>query len=175
MRPGHVLAGATSAAGVGMLLGWPTGHVLLAAAVGAVVGPLPDVDQHRWWRRLDRVLPDEWLGHAGPMRHRGITHWWGLPALASGAMYAWASANPSVRTWLWLALAALVGWCSHLAADWVFGRACVQEGRGPGIPLAPWWHHRGLGGDVGGLAERMVAVPALTLLLGWQGWVIVHG
>jgi hypothetical protein len=168
MRLGHTLAGASASLAVASLAGWPLWQQVAAGGIGAAVGPLPDVDQRRWWRTLDHLLPDEWLGHGGPFRHRGITHWWGLPAVAAPAVLLLPAGQ-------WLAWAALGGWCSHLAADWVFGRACPQEGRGPGIPLAPWWSHHGLGGDVDGWGERWLAVPGLVLLLGLQGWVMIHG
>ncbi len=102
------------------------------------------------------------LGHGGPLRHRGLSHWWGLPAAAA----LWlATAAPG---WSWVAAAALVGWASHLLGDFCFGQHDVRSARGPGIPLAPWWGHVGLGLDVGGAVERVVVQRlALPLTLAW--------
>jgi hypothetical protein len=152
MRPGHHLAGATSGLAVASLAGWPIPMALTSAAVAAAVAPLPDVDQRAWWAPLREFRP---------LQHRRLTHWWGLPAIAMSV--AWLL-PPAVR---WLAVAAIVGWASHLAADWVFGKRGPESTgwRGPGIPLAPWWGYHGLGVKCGGTVERMVAYPALSLVL----------
>jgi hypothetical protein len=132
---------------------------LASVTAGGVLSP--DVDQFKVWRALDRWLPDEWLGEGGPLQHRGISHFWGLPAAA--AAYLYVVGGP---WWAWMLLA---GWVSHLAADWAFGKRAW--GRGPGIPFLPWWAHHGLGGDAGGLLERFVLVPVLAVagpvILAW--------
>ena len=132
-------------------------------------GPLsPDLDQYGPWRAADRVLPDEGLGHGGPMRHRGITPWWGIPA-ALAPMTLLAPAD-----WRWVMWALLAGWVSHLLGDLAFGRA--SRGRGPGIPVAPWWGHVGLGLDCGGAVEAAVRALVLPVALGWLGLAVVgHG
>ena len=167
----HHLAGAAAGLGLAATLSWPLWQAGMAAAAGGSTAGgrwSPDADQYRWWRRTDRILPDELLGNSGPLRHRGITHWWGIPALAAVAVLVLVPAP--LR---WPAWALITGWCSHLAGDFVFGAACPYEHRGPGIPLAPWWRHRGMGLDSGGLVERWVAAPALLVLLGWQTWTLV--
>jgi len=141
------------------------GQTVVGVAVAVLTsagGTSPDVDQSWAWRRTGRVLPARAFGHGGPMRHRGLSHWWGLPA---GAALWLAAAAPG---WYWVAAAALVGWGSHLLGDLVFGRHDVRSARGPGIPLAPWWGHVGLGLDVGGTLERLVMQRlALPLALAW--------
>jgi hypothetical protein len=124
---------------------------LASITAGGVLSP--DVDQFKLWRALDRWLPDEWLGEGGPLQHRGISHFWGLPAAA--AAYLYVVGGP---WWAWMLLA---GWVSHLVLDWAVGKRAW--GRGPGIPLLPWWAHHGLGGDAGGLLERWVLVPVLAV------------
>jgi hypothetical protein len=84
-----------------------------------------------------------------------------LASLASGYGY--------VAVWV-----VIFGVWSHLVADFAFGRRCPQEGRGPGIPLAPWWAHHGLGLDTDGMLERWLVTPGLLVLLGWLGWLQVH-
>jgi len=138
--------------------------VALVVATVTSAGPTsPDVDRTGPWQLLDRLLPDELLGHRGPLQHRGLSHWWGLPALALLV----AAALPAQVAWL--AHAAVLGWCSHLLGDLLFGQADPRGGRGPGIPLLPWWGHVGLGLDVDGPLERVVVQRlALPALLAWQ-------
>lgn len=169
----HVLIGASAGLGYTVARGLPVWQCLIGAGVGAAVGPLPDVDNHRWWKRLDRVLPDEWLGHGGPLQHRGLTHWWALPAVA------WLAAVRFVPHWWWV-FAAVVGWASHLVGDLLFGEADRYAHRGPGIPLGPWFGYVGLGLKSGGIGERVLA-PLIGLgAIGWAtltltgGWPLVH-
>jgi hypothetical protein len=142
------------------------GLILAATTVVTAGGPLsPDLDQQAWWRMADRVLPDEALGHGGPMRHRGITHWWGLPAALAYAL----SASPA-HSWAWWAAAGVaLGWASHLLGDFVVG--AKSRHRDAGIPLAPWWWHVGLGAPCGGVVEQAagVALPAVAV---WQAAVV---
>jgi hypothetical protein len=164
LGPTHRLFGAACGGGVAVAAGWPAWQAAAAAALAAVTaaGALsPDLDQRGPWRAADGVLPDEALGAGGPMRHRGLTHWWGLPAVAAAAMQAAPAA------WQWAAWALLAGWASHLVGDFVFGKA--SRGRGPGVPLMPWWGHVGLGLDCGGPAEGATRAVALPLALGWLG------
>lgn len=161
----HRLLGACSGAAVAGAAAWPWPHVVLGGLLATVTAggrTSPDVDQHYLWYLADKILPDEWLGNNGPLQHRGIAHWWGLPATA--ALVVWSTVP---ARWTWLAYALLVGWSSHLVGDYLFGRA--GQGRGPGIPFAPWWNHRGLGLAVGGLFERIVAtsLPFVMLLQGF--------
>lgn len=161
----HRALGFVAGAAYGHAVGLPWPLVTVAGALATVTsaGRLsPDADQYRGWRLADKVTPDELLGRGGPMQHRGITHWWALPAAASAALAAGMIATAG--GWVWLALGALLaGWWSHLAGDLVFGRADAYSGRGPGVPVLPWWAHLGVGLKCGGLLERATGallVPA---------------
>ncbi len=156
--------------GLALTQGWPplqTGAgVLIALAVAG--GRLsPDLDQYRGWRLADKILPDEVLGHGGPMR-RGITHWWGIPLAVGIATFA---VPQGLR---WLVLSVLAGWVSHLVGDFIFGRADAFSHRGPGIPLAPWWGHVGLGYDAGGTTERITRDAVLPAVVLWQALMVVN-
>ena len=198
MGPTHTAVGALWGLAYAAALGLPPGPAVGCVALGMVTsggqgrirlrlrgrkvyvsvsGFSPDIDQSPWWGLLARLIgactdPE----HPGPMRHRGITHWWGIPvalAVASFALPAWFP--------LWAAHALILGWASHIWMDWVFGKAharyvngrLVALYRGRGVPMAPWWGHRGLGFKVGGRLERftnwfitpatVVAVAALYL------------
>ena len=56
--------------------------------------PTDNADQIAEWKTVDRWVPDEWLGHDGPLQHRGITHWWGIPAAA--AVTCWEQTQTGV-------------------------------------------------------------------------------
>jgi len=182
-RSGHHLFGVLTGLGFSVLVGaTPLGAVTATAAAGAIAGGSlsPDMDQHRWWRLLDRFLPDEWLGAGGPLQHRGISHWWGLPLAALLGLQA----LPVHGLWRLALLGALVGWASHLLGDFVFGKASHWDHRGPGVPLLPWWGHVGLGLDSDGMLERaarwmlsVAVVSALAYLLRTppHGWPCVPG
>jgi membrane-bound metal-dependent hydrolase YbcI (DUF457 family) len=134
MGPTHRLLGALAGASVAAESGqhWPMVAVSALIATSTAHGwSSPDVDQTLPWRAL-AVGP---LCH--PMKHRGITHWFGLPA---GAWYWFIPTLPAEGRWA--ASALLIGWLSHLAGDLVFGR----------IPLLPWSIYVGLGLDTGGLS-----------------------
>jgi len=166
----HRLLGASSGVALGAAAGWPWPQIVAAgwlATLTASGSTSPVLDQHKLWYLLVRVLPDEWLGRNGPLQHRGVSHWWGVPA--SLGVLAWSTVPPR---YLWLAAALLAGWTSHLVGDWLFGRP--GQGRGAGIPFAPWWNHRGLGLAVGGLLERVVAVLLPFVMLG-QGYLVLRG
>ena len=149
--PTHALLGAAS----WLVLAGPVEHrpawqQAAGTLLAVVVSVGPDIDNARWWRKLDRYVPDEWLGYGGPLAHRGLTHWWGWPALV-----AWTTWQmPTASAWPVLALA--VGWASHLLGDLVFGITP------PGIPLAPWWAHVGLRLKVGGVMEWLTGVALVA-------------
>jgi len=158
----HRILGACAGVALGTSAGWTWPHVVAAgwlATVSAAGRTSPDVDQDWLWTRVDRLVPDEWLGNNGPLQHRGIAHFWGLPLAA--ALAAWLLVPDG---WRWLPWALIAGWASHLAGDFLFGRP--GAGRGAGIPFSPWWNHRGVGLAVGGWLERTVAVllPFVVLL-----------
>jgi membrane-bound metal-dependent hydrolase YbcI (DUF457 family) len=157
-------------AAAGLAVATATGAGLVHAVVTTVIATVtaagitsPDIDQQRAWRAADALLPDELAGHGGPFRHRGIAHWWGLPVLVG-----YLAVRTVPMQWQWLVVAALTGWCSHLIGDFVFGKASRYQGRGPGIPLAPWWWHVGFGLDTGGRLEAIVQWLGLPAVVAWQ-------
>jgi hypothetical protein len=137
-----------------------TGWQAAAGLVPAVLASTgPDLDNTRTAKRLDGWLPDEALGGCGPLQHRGLAHWWGIPAAA------WLVADRlPAGWWQWAILAAILGWASHLLGDLTFGKAGF--GTGQGVPLLPWGWHVGLGFKVGSRFERAVAW-GLTVAAGW--------
>jgi hypothetical protein len=171
MRSTHRLFAAGIAMGAALLAGYP----LLAVPGGALAAltaagrSSPDADQSRGWREFDDAVPDEWLGGGGPLQHRGIMHWWGLPATAQWALWPLVQRMPApLHPLAGLPLAALlIGWWSHLLGDFLFGRA--GYGRAAGIPLGPWHWHIGLGLDVGGRLEILVRV-GLLVGCSWLAW-----
>jgi hypothetical protein len=171
MRGTHHLlglsAGLAVAAGSGW--GWPQAAAGAFLAGVTAAGRLsPDMDQYRWWRRLDRWVPDELLGAGGPLQHRGLSHWWGLPALA--CLLPVLLPGP-LR---WIAWCLVAGWSSHLLGDLAFGKADPFSGRGPGIPVWPWWGHVGVGLDTGGILEGLTSALVLPAALTWQSWGLVQ-
>jgi hypothetical protein len=98
------------------------------------------------------------------MQHRGLSHWWGLPAVA--CLLPVLVPGP-LR---WIAWVLVAGWASHLLGDLIFGKACPFTGRGPGIPVWPWWGHVGVGLDTGGALEGLTAALVLPAALAWQSW-----
>lgn len=166
-RATHNLLGAASGLGLGLALGWPWWQTLASAGLASITsdGPTsPDADQFGWWKRIDRWVPDELLGKGGPMRHRGLSHFWGLPVLA--ALFVYFRIDPH---WQWIGWGLVVGWSSHLVGDFVFGAA--SQYRGAGIPWWPWWGHEGVGLKSGGRIERFVAAPLIVLGMLWMAWV----
>jgi hypothetical protein len=172
----HRLTGTAAGLSTAIAIGATPVQILLSGALASVTAAgvtSPDIDQQGGWKLADKLLPDEWLGHGGPFRHRGLAHWWGLPVLA-----AWFGLPAVPDELRWFALALLVGWISHLLGDFLFGKANRRQGRGPGIPVAPWWWYLGIGLDTGGSAERFTRrflLPGLIagLLVVWavgQGW-----
>jgi hypothetical protein len=165
----HHLVGMYAGAGLAWTTHAPLWHLPIAVGVASLFagGRLsPDVDQYKAWRRLDKWLPDELLGHGGPLGHRRVSHFWGIPAVVGAALLVTHVLHPGPAwiAWAWLAVgSAVAGWASHLAADYAFGKACWQDGRGAGIPFAPWWAHHGLGFDSGGILERRILVPVLAV------------
>ena len=137
------------------------------AALTAGGGLSCDVDQTKAWRSLDRWLPDEWLGAGGPLQHRGLTHW---PGVTVGFAVMWwltVVAAPGLeRLWPFMA-GQVAGWASHLALDAVCGRQ-VRTPDGAvvvraGIPLMPWWGHRGGLIRSGGFGSQAIGVLLAAL------------
>jgi LexA-binding, inner membrane-associated putative hydrolase len=161
-RTTHNLLGATSGFAFGVAAGLPWWATVGSSALASITsdGPTsPDIDQYRAWKRLDRWVPDELLGHGGPLQHRGLSHWWGLPAMLAGL--AW---HVGAGWYVW---ALIIGLISHLVGDLLCGQADGWAHRGPGIPLLPWWGHVGLGLKSGGRLERFVLAPVILGGLLW--------
>jgi len=161
----HSLVGLGAGLTAGLLAGaGPVGLAVWAGVAGITsAGPTsPDMDQDHRWRRADTVLPDEALGHGGPMKHRGLTHWFGLPLAAAGLVYLndivlLVNGRPLPVEWvLW---AAIVGWSSHIVADAAFGKG--------GVPLLGWYGNVGLELSQDGILARAVAgaAPVAACLL----------
>lgn len=135
----------------------------------------PDVDQRRFYRRLDKILPDEWLGNGGPLQHRGASHWIGLPVVMLAAWQMFLASAPAFSPIAWAGWAIATGWVSHLLLDWLFGHA-VRSPEGllivrAGVPTMPWWRHRGgiwtssgPGSQFAGLLLAVVACGQLYLI-----------
>ena len=156
--PAHAAGAQLAWLGYSTTAGLPGWQQAAGSVLALALSMAPDVDNRNWWRKVDGWVPDEILGAQGPLRHRGITHFWGWPALLGYA--AWAT-PPSVA---WVAWALTIGWGSHLLMDFIFGI------KPPGVPLLPWWGHVGLGLDSGGRFEYWVALPALVAGSGWLAW-----
>lgn len=160
--PGHYALGASAGlvwCQVGHVEAWQVPIVLAVSAGFSSAALSPDIDGTKLWHIADRILPDELLGEHGPMRHRGVTHWWGLHLALTWALYVF---HPS---WWWFGGAVLAGWWSHLAGDFAVGAR--GQGRGPGIPLFPWWGHVGLGAKCGGWTEAVLAVLIPLVTVPW--------
>jgi membrane-bound metal-dependent hydrolase YbcI (DUF457 family) len=161
MRPAHQLGGFVAGAALAMYAHQPLWVAVPSAAVASLTAGgrfSPDADQYKGWKLFDKYTPDELLGRGGPLQHRGITHWWLIPAAVGAGLYvagggAW---------WVWWAWVLLAGWVSHLLLDFVFGQADPWAHRGPGVPFWPWWGHHGVGLDAGGWLERRILVPVLA-------------
>lgn len=146
---------------------WQTVVVVPVSAAFAHGAVSPDIDNTPRWRSWDRWTPDELLGEQGPMRHRGITHWWGVHLALTAALYVFHPLLPSWLPW-WVLGAVLAAWWSHLLGDLAIGAR--GYGRGPGIPLAPWWAHWGPGFCCGGIVEAVLTVAAPVGAVWWAGW-----
>lgn len=131
----------------------PQAAVLTGAAFAT--STLPDIDQAKTWGLLDKVIPDEVLGHGGPLDHRGLTHWWAIPLIA------YLAASGLTGTLSVAAHGLILGYASHLALDSLWGR--------PGIPVAPWWWYVGLSFR----NDSVSAVIATAVFLVASAWLAV--
>lgn len=78
MGSSHRLLGGLAGVSVATIQGQPFSAVVLMGVVATATsnGPIsPDGDQTATWNMLDNPLPASMRGH------RGILHWWGLPAI----------------------------------------------------------------------------------------------
>jgi hypothetical protein len=163
-RVSHLLFAMDTQLALSMSSGQGPASAGCSVAVAGLASWGPDLDQLWPWKRVDKVLPDEALGNGGPMRHRGITHWWFWPLLAGVLAHRADMGDVG-----WVVWALIWGWTSHLVGDFLFG----EEPQG--IPLAPWWCHVGvrtvlpsrLAPNSGGIVERILFIPGLLLVTGW--------
>lgn len=150
---------------LGWAAGWSPARQVVCLAIGAAFGGgrwSPDVDQYGWWRSLDERLPDEVLGHRGPLAHHGITHWPGTAVLIG--VTAGAMASPAGLGWAGLMIG--VAWLGHQAGDVLLGYGGRDVSQG--IPLMPWWHHYGLGLGRSGGPLGVVLTVVCWALIGWR-------
>lgn len=140
LGPNHRIAGVvawgTLAVPLGANLPELAGGLFIAAATSH--GRLsPDADRYPI---LCKIIPGG---------HRGVLHWWLLPALL-----LWFA--PRFGGFWWIAAAVGLAWASHIITDGIFGS----------IPLLPrvtrrGWLKGGLGLRTGGRVEKWVAVPLI--------------
>jgi hypothetical protein len=173
---GHRQVAVATAIAAAHLHPLPITAVIVSVTSAAITGGgwfSPDIDNQPFAKTLDSWLPDEWLGHGGPLGHRRLAHSWMLPAAAWGAWTLWM---PPVPIWAWsLAWGAWLGWCSHLVADFVFGQANFRYGRPKGVPLILWWYHVGVGGRSDGPLAHLVAWVAAALAAWWGLGLVQQG
>lgn len=150
MGPSHRVAGVVAWLAVAPALGihgWPILAGAMFAGATANGRLSPDADRYPW---LTKIIPGG---------HRGILHWWVLPAVA--IWYVSHMTGP----YQWQVAAVSVAWASHIATDGVFGR----------IPMLPRlirggksrWRYFGLCLKTGGRIEQWVAVPSFVLVGLW--------
>lgn len=159
----HRALGVATVAGAAHVLHLSATDVLLAVPAAAVFSggaTSPDADNQPWWQALDRWLPDEWLGAGGPLQHRGLMHWLGLPAL-----FWWLVGSHLTGPAHAVAFGAMLGWCSHLAGDCLWGMRGFGHERG--IPLLPWGWHVGLGLRADGILEKTFGLAAGAAACWW--------
>lgn len=140
MSTGHRIVGAWAGAGAACVAGlppWAVGTSAALAVVTAAGKASPDADQ-------------SWLRFLG---HRRLTHDVAVPLVAAAGL--WLSAAP------WPVWALLTGWCSHLGADFLFGKA--GYGRGKGVPV--FGIYVGVGLKVGGWLEHATSAALVGAAL----------
>lgn len=147
--------------------GLAVGIACASAALTAGGATSPDLDNQRAAKAIDTLVPDEILGYGGPLGHRQLAHWWGLPAIA--AVLAWIPVAASPWWVQALAVGALIGWSSHLVCDFAVG--APGYGHGIGVPLLPWSAHVGLGLRNEGWTAHLIGV-LLPVACGWLAWTL---
>lgn len=148
MAPGHRIVGAWCGYSAALAAGLPTWQCGASAALACLTAAgrfSPDADQ-------------SWLKVLG---HRRLTH---EVAVAGAVVAAAGLAGAPWGVW-----ALVVGWCSHLVADFVFGKA--GYGRGKGVPV--FGVYVGLGLKVGGWAEHATSAALVGAAL--AGALMVRG
>lgn len=161
---------------------WGLREMVVVASVSALCGGgrwSPDIDQYRAWRRLDRWVPDEWLGGGGPLQHRGVSHWWGVIVAQAVGWVFLLSAVPGLRVVWPVAVGQVTGWVSHLLLDYLYGRRVVTpEGLTvvrAGVPLMPWWAHRGGLWTSSGPGSAFAGFVLSVASLGAVAWLVHSG
>ena len=147
---------------IGRLLGtpWDRWQVAASIPIAVITATAPDLDNLKASRKVDGVVRDEVLGGGGPLGHRQLLHWWGVPV---GLGYAATFAD--LGDVGWIVYAALWGYLSHIVLDLPFG----EEGFGTraGVPVFLWY------GRVGGwfYSDRLAADLAIwPICLGLCWW-----
>jgi hypothetical protein len=151
-RRHHQVLGATAGALYAQVSGLSLIPTLAATGVAALVAPLPDVDQRRWWKYLATYLP----GADSVMKHRGITHWPGIAVVLTVV----AVFLPVAQGIAWVVAA---GYWSHLVGDFCIGAR--SRYRGPGIPFLCWRGHHGLGFHNTGIADQVITAMSALLTI----------
>lgn len=150
MGPTHRVFGALCGAAVATYQGETFTMIAMTSLVATATAhgwSSPDVDQTEPWETVRAVLPRP---AAKLMNHRALTHWIGVPALA---WLGFGQLPPEAHM---PAFALLIGWCSHLLGDFIFGV----------IPLLPWGSPKvGVGFKTGGFVEKWIALPACAFAL----------
>ena len=144
------MVGAALGLQLGIMSGWSPIQCATSAVMATAMsyGDLsPDGDQ-------------SWM----PFKHRGFTHWVELPLIVGAILYSQAAP--------WFAWSLLVGWSSHLLADFMFGQA--GWGHGQGVPFLFGRVYLGVGFKSGGALEKRFMVPYLlpAVLVAQAGFVI---
>lgn len=154
-RLGHQTGAVAAALTVATVTGMPATHTAVFTAAAAATSTLPDIDQTKPWRLLDRIVPDELLGAGGPLDHRGASHWWGWPAAAFYATWSLTGMPGAVVHGL------VFGVAAHIVLDAGWGR--------PGVPVAPWWWYAG----VSARNDSLSAVLATAVFAVVSAWLTV--
>lgn len=133
--------------------------LITAAAVAVITSTVPDLDNTKGYRKVDKAAPDEKLGGGGPLGHRQLLHWWGLP-VGLGCLASFADLGDVG----WIIYAALWGYLSHILLDLPFG----EEGHGTrkGVPVFLWY------GRIGGwfYSDKLAADLLILPVCGFCCW-----
>lgn len=137
---------------IGPLVGtpWDRWQIGAGAVVAVITSTAADLDNTPFARKIDKRTPDEALGGGGPLGHRQLTHWWGIPV---GLGYL--ATLVELGDVGWIIYAALWGYLSHILLDLPFGEQGMGTKRG--VPVFLWY------GRVGGwfYSDRLAADLAI--------------
>lgn len=165
----YAAVGGIAAASVSALAGWsqftpalrPLWVLLHAAAFALGLWMLLKARQPAWMSGLGRVpavpATGGWQMMKGPAR-----------AAAAGSLWvAWPCGL--------LQSALMVAAMGSSAATGATAMAAFALASAPGLVVGPWLARHLLGGRQGGARERLAARAAGLLLVGFSGWVLLHG